>query len=122
MSFPVNERQASRVALVSSTDARIETVRDALDLIANVRFQGFSKLLLRKEQLTEDFFELKTGIAGEILQKFVTYHMRAAVVGEYHHYDSKSLRDFLYESNKGKQVFFYATEAEALDALHALSE
>lgn len=121
MTYPIDQRNESQIALVAHTGVRIETVRDALDLIANVRFQGCEKLLLRKEQLSDDFFELKTRLAGEILQKFTNYKMKAAVFGEFHGYDSKSFQDFIYECNKGRQFLFKPTEAEALEALHRVS-
>lgn len=121
LTYPIDQRNESKIALVAYTDVQMETVRDALDLIANVRFQGCEKMLLRKEQLSDEFFELKTKLAGEILQKFTNYKMKAAIVGEFHGYDSKSLRDFIYECNKGKQFLFKPTEAEALEALHRAS-
>ncbi|WP_058303038.1 DUF4180 domain-containing protein [Gorillibacterium timonense] len=120
MTYPIDQKNESKVTLVSQSDYRIDTVRDALDLIANVRFQGSGKMLLRKEQLSEDFFELRTKLAGEIVQKLTNYQMKAAIVGDFHGYESKSLRDFIYECNKGSQILFKSTEAEALEALHGL--
>ena len=67
--------------------------------------------------LGEDFFILSTGVAGEILQKFVNYHVRAAIYGDYSHYTSKPLKDFIYESNQGKNFFFVATKEEAIQKL-----
>lgn len=67
--------------------------------------------------LGEDFFVLSTGIAGEILQKFINYHVKAAMFGDYSHYTSKPLRDFIYESNNGKDFFFTASKEEAVERL-----
>lgn len=75
-------------------------------------------MLLRKEQITDDFFELKSGVAGEIAQKYTNYQMRVAIVGEFTSYNSKSLNDFIYECNQGDKMLFKSTEAEALAALH----
>lgn len=74
-------------------------------------------IVLAKEQIAEDFFVLSTGLAGEILQKYVNYGGRIAIYGDYSHYTSKPLKDFIYESNKGHDVFFTATEDEAIDML-----
>jgi len=60
---------------------------------------------------------LKTGIAGEVLQKFATYRVRLVIFGDWHTYNSNSLRDFIYESNKGKHVNFVATKEEAITLL-----
>ena len=56
-------------------------------------------------------------MAGEILQKYVNYGGHIAIYGDYSGHTSKPLRDFIYESNKGKDVFFVATEEEALAKL-----
>ena len=52
-----------------------------------------------------------------MLQKFVNYQMRLAIVGDFSHYTSKPLQDFIRESNQGRQVGFWSTEEEALDWL-----
>lgn len=56
-------------------------------------------------------------MAGEILQKFINYHVKIAIYGDYSVYTSKPLRDFIYESNHGKDVFFVETKEEAIQKL-----
>jgi hypothetical protein len=73
-----------------------------------------SAIIVRKENITDNFFDLSTGIAGEILQKFSTYNMRLAIIGDYANINSKSLKDFIYESNKTKRIVFVKTIEEAL--------
>lgn len=73
--------------------------------------------MISKQLIAEDFFVLSTGFAGEVLQKFVNYDGRIAIYGDYSHYTSKPLKDFIYESNKGKDIFFVATKDEAIDKL-----
>ncbi|AKG33292.1 DUF4180 domain-containing protein [Paenibacillus durus] len=119
MEVTVDQRGDSKVAVISSGSLIINSVNDALDLMVTARYQGCDKLLLRKENITEDFFELRTGLAGEILQKYVNYNMVLAIVGEFSGYNSKSLNDFIYECNQGNKVLFKKTEAEALAELHA---
>ena len=74
-------------------------------------------IVLDKKLVAEEFFILSSGLAGEILQKIVTYGGRIALYGDYSHYRSKPLKDFIYESNKGKDVFFVATQEEAIQRL-----
>ncbi len=64
-----------------------------------------------------DFFILSTGIAGEILQKHINYGGCIAIYGDFSSYTSKSLKDFMYESNKGTKVFFVRTKDEAINNL-----
>ncbi|MGI6468320.1 MAG: DUF4180 domain-containing protein [Syntrophomonadaceae bacterium] len=77
-----------------------------------------TKIVINESSITKSFFDLKTGIAGEILQKFSTYQMKLAIVGDFSIYTSKSLKDFIFESNKGSQVFFLSNEEEAIKRLH----
>ena len=46
-----------------------------------------------------------------------TEREKAAIYGDYSRYTSKPLRDFLYESNQGRDFFFVATREEALHRL-----
>lgn len=78
---------------------------------------GTKNIVLVKRQITPDFFILSTGLAGEVLQKFINYGGRLAIYGNFSGYTSKPLHDFMYESNQGRDVFFVSTEAEAVDRL-----
>jgi hypothetical protein len=98
-------------------DGVIATVADALDVIATASYNGAAGVVIPMERLTPDFFSLKTGVAGEVLQKFVNYHLRAAIAGDFSGFASKSLADFIRESNKGQHVFFKATVDEAAQAI-----
>ncbi|MDR2065362.1 MAG: DUF4180 domain-containing protein [Prevotellaceae bacterium] len=73
-----------------------------------------SAIIVRKENITDDFFDLSTGIAGEILQKFSNYNIRMAITGDWANVNSKSLKAFIYESNKTKRILFVKTVEEAL--------
>ena len=75
-----------------------------------------SALIVRKEHIADDFFTLSTGIAGEVLQKFSNYRKRLAIVGDFEHIESGPLKDFIYESNRTKQILFVKTKEEALEA------
>jgi hypothetical protein len=108
----------ANIARVSGEGLIIKDTDSALDLMADVRYQtGCDKIILDKNSITEDFFKLSTGLAGEILQKFVNYRVRLAIVGDFSGYTSKPLKDFIYESNKGQHVNFVSTEEEAIKRL-----
>lgn len=106
------------LAVISSDEKLIVDTRSALDLMMTVKYEtGAARLVIDKRAVAEDFFILSTGIAGEILQKFINYQVKAAFYGDYSGYTSKPLRDFIYESNKGKDFFFVATKEEAIRRL-----
>lgn len=102
------------IAEVTADDIIISEVQDALDIIADCSYQGAEKIIFYEKNLHPDFFDLKTKLAGEILQKFSNYRMSLAIVGDFSKYASKSLRDFIYESNKGGRIRFVNSLEEAL--------
>lgn len=105
-------------ALVESGNTVITDAQSAIDLLMSSKYDvGTKNIAISKQLITEDFFVLSTGLAGEILQKYVNYGGRIAIYGDYSHYTSKPLKDFIYESNKGKDVFFVVTKDEAIDML-----
>lgn len=106
------------IAVILSTNVIINNVQDALDLMVTARYDyDCNKVIINKKNISEDFFELKTGLAGEIMQKFINYGMTLAIVGEFEIYNSKSLNALIYESNKGNRVIFKTSEAEAIESL-----
>lgn len=103
------------IPVIRALDAPIADVSSAIDLLASIWYEtGCSAMVLPKDCLDESFFRLSSGLAGEILQKFVNYQMRLAVVGDFSHYTSKPLKDFISESNRGGQVGFWPDEEKAL--------
>lgn len=110
------------IAAVTSETVLITDAQSALDLAMSVKYEtSATKLVLDKRIFCEDFFILSTGIAGEILQKFINYHIKAAIYGDYSRYTSKPLKDFIYESNNGKDFFFVSTKEEAAEKLSGIA-
>ncbi len=102
------------VAEIISDKIEISNVQDALDLMASCDYQGARNIIINKKNITPDFFDLKTGIAREILQKFSTYDVKLTIVGDFSKYTSKSLKDFIYESNKTGRISFVNSVNEAI--------
>ena len=90
---------------------------DILDLMAEARYNGSSTMIIQDRSLHPDFFDLKTRVAGEILQKFSNYRMRLAIVGDFSGFKSKSLQYFIRESNRMGTIYFVGTIDEALSKL-----
>ena len=84
----------------------LRSTEDGLDLLGNLYYQGFDKIIIHEKNITPEFFDLRTKIAGEILQKFAQYQMPLIIVGDFSKYKSKSLNDFIFESNKSEQINF----------------
>ena len=112
------EKNGITCAIVNSSEIVIKDAQSALDVLMSAKYDiGTKNIVIDKKLVAEDFFILSKGLAGEILQKYVNYGGRIAIYGDYSLYTSKPLKDFIYESNKGKDVFFVATQDEALERL-----
>jgi hypothetical protein len=107
----------SNIVELHSNKVLVNHASDALDILGNVYYQGFDKVIIHEKNITKDFFDLKNCMAGEILQKFSNYRVKLAIVGDFSQYTSKSIRDFIYESNKTGHILFVTTVEEAIDKL-----
>lgn len=118
MDIQVKQQENLPIAVVYSDSIIICDTQSALDFIATVGYEtNCDRIALNKEAISEDFFKLSTRLAGDILQKFVNYRTKLAIIGDFSHYTSKPLKDFIFESNRGNSVFFVASEEEALQKL-----
>ncbi|WP_417366096.1 DUF4180 domain-containing protein [Flavobacterium beibuense] len=106
MEIKTHQTDNLTIVEIVSPDIIIATIEDGTDLVGNLYYQGFDKVILHEKNITPSFFDLKTRMAGEILQKFSNYKIRLAIVGDFDKYGSKSLNDFIFESNKGNTVNF----------------
>ncbi len=115
----MNTKIVDGVAIIKSKKVIIKDVASAVDFVMEIKYKtNCDRIALNKSAISEDFFILSSGLAGEILQKFVNYGIRFVVYGDYSTYTSKPLKDFIYESNQGKDIFFVATEDEAVEMLN----
>ncbi|TGM58599.1 DUF4180 domain-containing protein [Leptospira adleri] len=74
-------------------------------------------MIFSKSNFHEKFYDLRSGFAGEILQKIANYKLRMIILGDFSEYNSKSFQDFIYESNQSGKVIFAPDLEEALKFL-----
>lgn len=117
MEIATHNHNGKKIAEVISEKMFIRNASDSLDLLGSVYYQDFDKIILHQKNLTPDFFDLKNGLAGEMLQKFSNYRVRLAIVGDFSSYTSNSVTDFMFESNKMGQINFVKSVDEALAVL-----
>lgn len=103
-----------KVAEIIADKIILTSTEDGLELLGNLYYQGFDKIIIHEKNITPEFFDLKTKIAGNILQKFAQDQMPLIIVGDFSKYKSKSLNDFIFESNKGSQVNFVSDLSRVL--------
>ena len=104
------EAGATRVFVLDAEGTRLGAPQDFLDVIGALWGEavGVMFIAIPVARLAPEFFDLRTGLAGEALQKFVNYRVQVAVVGDIatHVAASGALADFVRESNEGHHVWF----------------
>jgi hypothetical protein len=95
----------------------LRTEADAVDVIGSALGTGVDVVAVPADLLAPEFFDLRSGLAGAIMQKFVNYHLVLAVVGDVtpHTARSNALRSLVHESNRGNHIWF-VPDRPALDA------
>lgn len=108
----------NNIAIVHNDEVIFTDGQSVLDFVATVVYEhNVHKIAVNKAAVTEGFFKLSTGLAGDIVQKFVNYHVRVAIIGAFSSYSSKPLHDYIYECNQGSYLNFVSTEEEAIKRL-----
>ena len=80
---------------------------------------GSYALLLDRGTLPASFFDLSTGVAGELVQKLVNYDVRMAAVVPDLAGCPERFREFVAEANRGRLFRFFVTREAAIDWLQA---
>jgi hypothetical protein len=117
MKIEIYESGKKKIAEVISSEIIIRETTDALDILGESTYRGAESLIIHEKNIVPEFFDLKTRLAGNILQKFSNYRVKLAIIGDFSKYTSKSLRDFIYESNKHGHVLFVSSKEEAMEKL-----
>lgn len=114
----INIKENINVVKIEDERILIFDEQSALDVFMSLAYEtGENRFIISKDNIIEDFFDLRTKIAGGILQKIINYRMKLAIIGDFSKYKSRSLRDFIYECNSGRDIFFFENESEALKLL-----
>ena len=121
MRFDTHHTGHIKIVEIHSDGLIIGNIEDALNVLGDAYYQGYDRIILYEKNITPDFFDLKTKMAGEILQKFSNYRMRLVIVGDWSKYTSRSLEAFICESNRGKTVNFSSSPTEALKLLSRIN-
>jgi hypothetical protein len=99
------------IAELSAKGVVLSTAQEFLQMIMN---SSADSIIVHQENIDEQFFDLRSGLAGEMLQKVVNYRLRLAIVGDFSIYESNSLKAFILESNRSNSIAFVNTTEDAL--------
>lgn len=113
MNYQVIEKDNKRYIECASAERLLRTEKDALDLIAASFENDTPLMIIHEEALSEDFFNLRTGLAGAVLQKFMNYHIKVAAIISSEEKINDRFREMSLEANKGNDFRVYKNIAEA---------
>ena len=113
MNYQVIENTTVRYLEVFTCEKPVASTQDALDLVALCGENDTALMMLHAEALSDDFFRLKTGVAGEIFQKFINYSIKTAVILPDPSSLGSSFRELISEANRGGHYRFFPNREEA---------
>ena len=77
------------------------------------------KLLLYQSNLSADFFDLSTLLAGNFLQKIVNYHIKTSFVIDIKSIRSVRFKEMVEESKNSNEFRFFESDEEARNWLYS---
>jgi hypothetical protein len=110
-------RAGKRYVASRSSNRFIRSQQDFLDLLAWGSENETNLFLLEDTDLVPEFYDLTTGLAGEVFQKISNYSARLAIVGSFEMVVSRRFRELMAESNRGSLVRFAQNRDEAISWL-----
>lgn len=113
MAFKVQEANNTQYIECEATDFIVRNERDILDLVSVCGEYGISNILIHEANLSPEFFDLKTTLAGTLFQKFANYHLRGAGLISFEKIKSERFKELIYEHNKGNLFRFFEDRATA---------
>jgi hypothetical protein len=105
------ELNGTRILELSVNHAEIRAASDSAALISLAVEHQAAMVVLPASELDGAFFQLKTGVAGDLIQKFVNYRLQLVIIGNLapSTEQSAALRAFISESNRGRTLWFLPT-------------
>lgn len=114
MDYRVNQYELGKYVEVISVAAPLGSEQDAVDLVALCKEHDTTLLLLQSGVLADAFFKLGTGTAGQMIQKWINYHVKTAAVAPQALIQQGRFREMALESNKSTHFGIFASREEAV--------
>jgi hypothetical protein len=120
----VREVSGWRVLVAEESGPVLREARDVLDLIAEGMAADARMIAVPVSGLDPSFFQLRSGFAGEVLQKLVNYRFKLAILGDISAYTeaSTAFRDLVREANRGNDVLFLPDIAALTERLATMAD
>ena len=103
--------ETRRIVVASDSGLSIRSFSDISDALGAC--VGSAGLVLTENDLAQEFFDLRSGLAGELFQKFTNYRLRVAIVlpdpGTY----GERFSELAYEHTSHNMLRFVRSKDEA---------
>lgn len=113
MSFKIQEAYNTRYIEGDVAEFIIRTERDIMELIAGCVEHDARNVLLYEANFSPEFFDLKTTLAGTLLQKLANYRLRGAGLISLEKITSERFKELIFECNQGQLFRFFEDKAAA---------
>lgn len=113
MNYRLVNKNNKKYIEFASVLRKLSSEQDVLDYISICMGNDVYTLMLHSNVLSEDFFNLKTGLAGMALQKFINYHVKVAVILENEEKLNERFKEMIMEANKGNYFRTFKNIADA---------
>jgi len=113
MNYKLVENETKPYIELITSDTPLSTEQDAVDLIALCKENDVELLLVHGEALAGEFFSLRTGVAGRMIQKFTNYHVKTAVIIPDPSLNRGRFKEMVGESNRSNHFGVFETREDA---------
>jgi PadR family transcriptional regulator, regulatory protein AphA len=113
MNYQIREVDNKKYIELLSAAEPLSTENDALDLLALCWEHEAYLLMVHHTALSEDFFKLKTKVAGNFIQKFTNYNIKAVAIIPEEITQKGRFKEMALEANKGNHFRMYESKEEA---------
>ena len=106
----MNEEER-RILVASDSGISIRSSRDISDALGSCF--GAAGVILTEGDLASEFFDLRSGLAGELFQKFTNYKLRVAIVLPDPAVHGERFSELAYEHSSHSMIRFVRSIDEA---------
>ncbi len=120
MEYIITKQGSKKIVEILPNSGLVTDENSALDLISFCGGENTDILLIYDTNLSEDFYDLKTGLAGKVLLKLSNYRVRVAAVIPGEKVGHGRFYEMVLESNRRDEFNVYSNRAEALNWIERL--
>ncbi|MCD4711820.1 MAG: DUF4180 domain-containing protein [Clostridiales bacterium] len=113
MNYQIRIIHEKKYVELISTTVPISTENDVLDVIALCWEHETNLLMIHYNALADEFFDLKTKLAGNIIQKLINYGIKTVNVIPKFALDNDRFREMVFETNKSNHLRMYESIEDA---------